>query len=335
MKVSILYFDGCPNHTSTVERVRSFVADLGLDVEVEELQVTGPDDAARLCFLGSPTVQVDGLDIEPAARTRTDFAMSCRLYNTPDGIPSASMLAEALAIGVAEPPQGSPMQRTPAEAGHLPPSGSTRSVPNRQTPRGDRTIANAATFGSIATAVLSSACCWIPLVFLAFGVSAASVSPFFGAWRPAFVVAAILLLALSFYLTFVRRSATSAECCSTTRARSRLWQSVAWFSSAVIVVAFVFFPKYFGALTGGTAPPSTILAGGIQVDLAVSGMDCEACATSLTETLSKVQGVLGVEVDFATGTARVRVSDRDVIPMVIDAIRRAGFSATIERTSPP
>lgn len=95
-KVSILYFTGCPNHRPTAARVRALVAELELDADVEEVELSNTDDAEGLRFLGSPTVQVDGIDVEPAARYRTDYAMSCRLYTTPDGLPSRKMLLGAL-----------------------------------------------------------------------------------------------------------------------------------------------------------------------------------------------------------------------------------------------
>jgi len=46
-----------------------------------------PDDAAAQSerFLGSPTVRVDGRDVEPGADQRTDFGLKYRLYRTEDG----------------------------------------------------------------------------------------------------------------------------------------------------------------------------------------------------------------------------------------------------------
>ncbi len=71
-KVTILSFEGCPSHPPVVEMARRVVAEHGLDTSVEEVEVT-PDDVVQRRFLGSPTVQVDGVDIEPAARERTAF----------------------------------------------------------------------------------------------------------------------------------------------------------------------------------------------------------------------------------------------------------------------
>ena len=80
MKIQVLYFEGCPNHQSTVALVREVVTGLGLSAEVEEIAVNTQTEAGRLRFLGSPTVQVNGIDIEPSARDRTHYALSCRMY---------------------------------------------------------------------------------------------------------------------------------------------------------------------------------------------------------------------------------------------------------------
>ena len=74
----MLYFEGCPNHEPTVALVREVVAGLDLSAEVEEIEVNTQTDAERLRFLGSPTVQVNGVDMEPRARERTNYALSCR-----------------------------------------------------------------------------------------------------------------------------------------------------------------------------------------------------------------------------------------------------------------
>jgi hypothetical protein len=62
-------------------------------------QVESEEDARRSRFLGSPTVRVDGRDIEPGADRRTDYGLKCRLYRTPDGIvgvPPDTVIVDAL-----------------------------------------------------------------------------------------------------------------------------------------------------------------------------------------------------------------------------------------------
>ena len=97
MKVQVLYFEGCPNYPLAVKLVKELVSEFDLPVEVEEVEVKGPEDATRLCFLGSPTVLVDGVDVEPAARERTDFGFCCRTYPGVGGVPSREMLVASLA----------------------------------------------------------------------------------------------------------------------------------------------------------------------------------------------------------------------------------------------
>ena len=94
MKIRVLYFDGCPTHQPTVALVREVVAALGVNAEIEEIEVNRQIDADRLCFLGSPTVQVNGVDIEPSARERTNYALNCRMYNG-SGIPPRELLVNA------------------------------------------------------------------------------------------------------------------------------------------------------------------------------------------------------------------------------------------------
>ena len=95
MKVQVLYFKGCPNHRPTVELAQEVVADLGLDVEVEEVEVKDAADAQRLRFFGSPSVHVNGVDIDPEACARTDYAFGCRKYGSA-GVPPRKLIEAAL-----------------------------------------------------------------------------------------------------------------------------------------------------------------------------------------------------------------------------------------------
>ena len=97
MNIQVLYFEGCPNHEPTVSLVREVVANWELNAQVEEIEVNTQADAERLRFLGSPTVQVNGVDIEPSAREQTNYALSCRMYNG-SGIPSRELLVNACEV---------------------------------------------------------------------------------------------------------------------------------------------------------------------------------------------------------------------------------------------
>lgn len=86
MKVEVLYFDGCPNHEALLPHLRELLRAHQAHADVELVQVDDVDAAERARFLGSPTVRVNGEDVEPGASDRTDFGLKCRLYATPDGL---------------------------------------------------------------------------------------------------------------------------------------------------------------------------------------------------------------------------------------------------------
>ncbi len=75
MKIEVLYLPGCSAHGSVVEMAREVVQALGLAAEVEEIHVRSQADAERLRFLGSPSIRVDGVDIEPCARSHVEYGL--------------------------------------------------------------------------------------------------------------------------------------------------------------------------------------------------------------------------------------------------------------------
>jgi hypothetical protein len=95
MKIDILYFEGCPNHASTVRAVGDVLHDLGIDAVVREVEVKSAEDASRLRFFGSPTVQIEGEDIDPAVRGRADYSFTCRMYGR-SGTPPGDLIERAV-----------------------------------------------------------------------------------------------------------------------------------------------------------------------------------------------------------------------------------------------
>jgi hypothetical protein len=89
--VELLYFDGCPNHEALVPHLEQLLRTAGIPVEIALRNV--PDDTAaqRERFLGSPTVRVDGRDVEPGAEDRDDYGLKCRLYRTDAGLRGAPL----------------------------------------------------------------------------------------------------------------------------------------------------------------------------------------------------------------------------------------------------
>jgi hypothetical protein len=75
IQVRILHTQGCPNLSPTIDRIEKEGKDLGINVAMERVEVSSPEQAIKLRCLGSPTVQVNGLDIEPSARGSMNFGL--------------------------------------------------------------------------------------------------------------------------------------------------------------------------------------------------------------------------------------------------------------------
>ena len=84
--VEILYFDDCPNWPGVAAAADRLARELGAEVDVRLVRLARAEEAARVRFLGSPTVRVDGRDVEPGAGERRDFALACRVYRTDEGL---------------------------------------------------------------------------------------------------------------------------------------------------------------------------------------------------------------------------------------------------------
>jgi hypothetical protein len=96
MKIEILYVPGCPNYQPTFERLQAVLASEAVKVGIQRIPVTTEAEAKALIFPGSPTVRVNGEDVE---RHRTSApSLSCRLYENRRGIPSE----ESLRIAISE-----------------------------------------------------------------------------------------------------------------------------------------------------------------------------------------------------------------------------------------
>jgi hypothetical protein len=99
MTVELLYFDGCPSYPALLPRLRELLAELRAETEIELRRVETPEAAEAERFLGSPSVRVDGRDVEPGADRRTDFGLKCRIYRGPGGaspVPPDTWIIDAL-----------------------------------------------------------------------------------------------------------------------------------------------------------------------------------------------------------------------------------------------
>jgi len=94
MRIEVLYTPGCPNYLPAVERIERVLASESLRAEIRSVAVSSDAEAMKLMFPGSPTIRVDGEDVEPD-QTITP-GLKCRLYANLSGVPSEEMLRLAL-----------------------------------------------------------------------------------------------------------------------------------------------------------------------------------------------------------------------------------------------
>ena len=98
MGVRFLYYEECPSHEQALERLREVMAEEGIPREVEVVEVETEEQAHELRFVGSPTIRVDGQDIDPPGDPR--YGLTCRAYRLEDDrispLPSRDMIRHAL-----------------------------------------------------------------------------------------------------------------------------------------------------------------------------------------------------------------------------------------------
>ncbi len=99
MKIELLVFDGCPNSEPTEKLIRETVSELGGDVKIEVVTIADNYDAVARRFLGSPSVRVNGKDLEIEEDSTTTYSMRCRIYRNDEnqsGIPPKELLIKAI-----------------------------------------------------------------------------------------------------------------------------------------------------------------------------------------------------------------------------------------------
>jgi hypothetical protein len=100
MKIELLFWRGCPSHPEAQQLLEQVLAERGIDEAVEVREVTTEEEARRLRFPGSPTIRIDGSDVDPEGAAAARPALTCRIYHLPDGrvspVPTREQLEEAL-----------------------------------------------------------------------------------------------------------------------------------------------------------------------------------------------------------------------------------------------
>ena len=98
-RVEFLWFDGCPGHEPALEMLEDVIAAVAPGTPIESIDASDPAVASAQRFPGSPTIRVDGQDIDPGFQDPGDYAPWCRVYRTRNGLrpaPPREWLEDAL-----------------------------------------------------------------------------------------------------------------------------------------------------------------------------------------------------------------------------------------------
>ena len=95
MVIEFFYVPGCPNHQPAIDSLKDVLQSATIDTPIQEIAVTDDAMARELKFPGSPTIRIDGGDVE--SNRPESYGLACRIYSNGTGVPSREILERALA----------------------------------------------------------------------------------------------------------------------------------------------------------------------------------------------------------------------------------------------
>ncbi len=93
IKIEIQHFRGCPNSPEMIHRVKEAIKGSEEKIEYNEVLVESNEIAEKLKFRGSPTVLINGEDIEGREEPES-ASLNCRVYE--NGLPSIDEIREKI-----------------------------------------------------------------------------------------------------------------------------------------------------------------------------------------------------------------------------------------------
>jgi hypothetical protein len=99
VRIELLYWDGCPSYPEARTLLEDVLASRGIEAPIVMRHVGTHEEAKELRFPGSPTIRVDGRDVDPAGADARP-ALTCRIYHLPDGRVSPVPTREQLEAAV-------------------------------------------------------------------------------------------------------------------------------------------------------------------------------------------------------------------------------------------
>lgn len=100
MRIEVYVGRSCPHLEATRQVLAEALAEAGVpEAEVVYIQVEGPEEARARKMLGSPTIRVNGVDVEYGDREPDETSVGCRYFATPEGwkpVPPRGLIVRAV-----------------------------------------------------------------------------------------------------------------------------------------------------------------------------------------------------------------------------------------------
>ena len=99
MKIEFLYSKATGRAEAAEEALRLALEATDPSIEVVYTEVDGMEEARDKKFLGSPSIRVNGIDVEYGEREPDEYQSGTRYYNTPEGwkpYPHARLIANTI-----------------------------------------------------------------------------------------------------------------------------------------------------------------------------------------------------------------------------------------------
>lgn len=98
MKVEVLSVQDCPTHAAAVKLVSEILCSERIAADVHEILVLDHNMATALRFRGSPTIRINGRDVDEKLAGADKASLSCRFYEGSEriGLPPAELVRQAI-----------------------------------------------------------------------------------------------------------------------------------------------------------------------------------------------------------------------------------------------
>lgn len=100
IKIDFLFWKECPSYPKAWERLNQVLEAKRIIPEIQQIEVRTDEEAKQYSFPGSPTIRINGVDIDPQGAQDQPLGLSCRIYwddsKRAGPLPSEALIRKAL-----------------------------------------------------------------------------------------------------------------------------------------------------------------------------------------------------------------------------------------------